>query len=56
MECNIYLTAQSYNEENPDINLEYSSIKREGDYLVVYDVNGYNHIINLIDVFAVTYR
>ncbi|MBL4934102.1 hypothetical protein [Clostridium paridis] len=56
MKCYIYLTAGSYNNEKPEISLDVYSVRRDGDYLMIEDTNGYNHIVNMIEVFAVTYK
>lgn len=56
MKCYVYLTPTSYDMEEPDIELDAYDIKRDGDYLTLRDSNGYAHIINLIEVFSVTYK
>lgn len=56
MYCYIYLTPSSYNLENPDIELQVFSVKKEGNYLMLEEIDGYSHIINLMEIFAVTYK
>lgn len=56
MKCYIYLSSTSYNAEEPDIEIDAYDVKRDGDYLMLRDSNGYSHIINLIEVFSVTYK
>lgn len=56
MSCYIYLTPAAYNLEKPDVELEAFSVRRDGDYLMIEDKDGYSHIVNLIDVFSVTYK
>lgn len=56
MKCYIYLTLASYDLEKPDIEMEVITVKREGNFLMLEEIDGYSHIINLMDVFAVTYK
>jgi hypothetical protein len=55
-QCYIYNNIDSYNSETPDVTIEIKEIKQNGDYLTLNDTSGYNHIINLTRVFAVTYK
>ncbi|AKA71797.1 hypothetical protein [Clostridium scatologenes] len=53
---NLYTSTESYNNSNPDIVISDVSIEvqREG-FLVIKDLNGYTHIINVNKFVAIVY-
>lgn len=55
-EVNMYDSISRYENCKPDASLVATSVRENNEYLYIVDEEGYNHIINLRALYAVTYK
>lgn len=55
-EVNMYDSISRYEACNPDSSLVAREISEKNEFLYIVDEDGYNHIVNLRALYAVTYK